>query len=268
MHGEIFSNKRMAIIILIVQLVLLGGLIFYPNFAFALAGIFSFIVAAGVWRFGYLIKPMITKQANLIEGFGKYEIPPSQDVIIKKVGARYYASAFMLVHFTQSATEKTPEQVASVRQGYERALSSLDYVYKISNMVCPVDLTPYVDKIKERRSNAEAHLSELSSLPSSANVGSEMVKLSREIQSCGSQLERIQAGERPMRVLNYAMTCASSNSRDEAISRAKAQSAEIKSVLSSTLDTEIIPMRGDDMKRCFEWEHMLPDKNEVDDYIY
>jgi hypothetical protein len=268
MHGDILSNKRMAILIVIVQLALLGGIVLYPNFALALVGIFSFVVAAAMWRFGYLLKPMITKQTNVVEGFGKYEIPPSQDVIVKKIGNRYYASSFMLVRFTQSSTEKTPAQVASIRQGYERALSSLNYVYKISNMVCPVELTPYIEKIKEKRSNAEARLSELSSLPSSSNVGSEMARLNREIQSYGSQLERIQAGERPMRVLNFAMTCASSNSRDDAISRTKAQCAEIKSVLSSTLDTEILLMRGDDMKRCFEWEQMLPDKDETDDYLF
>jgi len=268
MHGDILSNKRMAILILMVQLALLGGIVLYPNFAIAIAGIISFLFAAAVWRFGYLIKPMVTKQLRVIEGFGKYEMPPSQDVIIKKVGNRYYASAFMHVHFTQSSTEKNPAQVAAIRQGYERALSSLNYVYKISNMVCPVELSPYVEKIKEKRSSAEARLSELSSLPSSSNVGSEMARLNREIQSYGSQLERIQAGERPMRVLNYAMTCASSNSRDEAISRTRQQCAEIKSVLSSTLDTEISLMRGDDMKRCFEWELMLPDKDDSEDFLF
>jgi hypothetical protein len=135
-------------------------------------------------------------------------------------------------------------------------------------MVCPVELTPYVEKIKERRSDAEARLSEIISLPSAANQGSEVARLKREIESCGAQLERIQAGERPMRVLNFAMTCASSHSKDDAISRARQQAAELKTVISSTLDTEIMQLSGDDIKRCFEWEYMMPDKNETDEFLY
>ncbi|MFH1393822.1 MAG: hypothetical protein ABII71_05690 [Candidatus Micrarchaeota archaeon] len=268
MHSDIVTNRRLAMMIVAVQLLLLGALVFYPDGLIAIAAIFSFIAAAAVWRFGFLLKPLIARQANILEGFGKYEIPPSQDIILKKEGNRYYAAAYLLVRFTQSSTEKGPEQIALLRQSYERALSSLNYVYKISNMVCPVELAPYVDDIKERRSKAETRLSELSSLPASANQGSDMARLKREIESCGSQLERIQSGERPMRVMNYAMTCASSLSRDDAIAKARQQAAELKTLVASTLDTEILQLSGDDMKRCFEWEHMLPGKDESEEFLY
>ena len=221
MHGELVTNKRFAAAVVAVQVVLLAAIIFTGNEAVAIAAVISFVIAAAVWRFGFLIKPAIAKSAHVIEGFGKYEVPDSQDVVVKKEGNKYYASAYLLVRYTQSSTEKTAEQIAISRQSYERALSSLNYVYKISNMVCPVDLTPYVDKIKEKRSNAETKLSELASLPASSNQGGEMARLKREIESCESQLERIQSGERPMRVLNYAMTCASSHSKDDAIARAR-----------------------------------------------
>jgi hypothetical protein len=262
------TNKRMATIIVLVQIALLAVLVFYPNGLVAIAAIASFLVAAAVWRFGFLMKPIITRHAHLIEGFGKYEMPPQQDVIVKKEGDNYHATTYLLVRFTQSNTEKTPEQISVVRQSYERALSSLNYVYKISNMVCPVDLSPYVDKIKERRSKAESRLSEVSSLPPSSNTGAEMALLKREIESCENQLQKIQSGVRPMRVLNYAMTTASSQSRDDAIARVKQQAAELKTVISSTLDTEVTQLSGDDMKRCFEWEYMLPGKENVDEFLY
>jgi hypothetical protein len=135
-------------------------------------------------------------------------------------------------------------------------------------MVCPVDLSPFVDKIKERRSNCEARISELASLPSSSNQGADMARLKREIESCENQLSRIQSGERPMKVLNFAMTCAASNSKDDAIAKVKAQAAELKTVVSSTLDTEILHLKGDDLKLCFEWDHMLPSKDEYDEFLY
>jgi len=268
MDSGLMTNKRLAIVVVAMQIVLLGALLFYPNGAVAIAAVLSFLVAAAVWRFGFLIKPMLTRNAHITEDFGSYEIPETQDVIVKAERDMYYASAYLLVRFTQSAMEKTPEQMAISRQSYERALSSLNYVYKISNMVCPLDLTPHIDRIKEKRSMAEAKLSELASLPANTNQGAEMARLKREIESYENQLEKIQSGERPMRVLNYAMTCASGHSRDDAIAKARQQAAELKTVIASTLDTELFQLVGDDMKRCFEWEHMLPEKERSDEFCY
>ncbi len=268
MYADILTNKRMAILIVLTQLVLLVALLLYPNIIVAFIAALSFLLAATVWRFGFILKPVLTKKANIIEGFGKYEIPASQDVIVKKEGDKYFATYYLLIRFTQSSTEKSSDQIAIMKQSYERSISSLNYVCKISNMVCPVDLTPYVDRIKETRSKAEARLSELSSLPSSANQGSEMARLRREIDSCESQLERIQAGERPMRMLNFAMTCASSHSKDDAIAKAKSQATELKTVIASTMDSEVNVLGGDELKRCFEWDYMLPEKRESDEFLY
>jgi hypothetical protein len=111
-------------------------------------------------------------------------------------------------------------------------------------------------------------MSEIMSLPQSSNTGAEMALLKREIESCEKQLDKIQAGERPMQVVNYAMTTASSHSKDDAVSKVRQQAAEIKTVVSSTLDTEVSQLLGDEMKRCFEWEYMLPDKERKDEYLY
>jgi len=268
MNSDMLTNRRMAMLVVLVQLALLVALVLYQNFLIAIAALVSFVVAAAIWRFGFLIKALLAKQAHVVEGFGKYEIPPDQDVIIKKDGNRYYAANYLLVRFTHSATEKTPDQIAMMRQAYERAISSLNYVYRISNMVCPIELTPHVERIKEKRSNAETRLSEISSLPASSNQGAEMARLKREIESYTGQLERIQGGERPMRVINFAMTCASGSSKDEAVVKAKQQAAELRTVLSSTLDTEVLPLTGDDLKRCFEWELMLPEKENADEFLY
>ena len=169
MHSEILTNKRMAIAVVAAQLVLLAVLLLFPNPIIAILAALSFVAAASVWRFGYLLKPIITKQAGIIEGFGKFEIPSSQDIIVKKQGDRYFASSYLLIKFPHSATEKTPEQISLMKQSYQRSISSISSVCKISNMVCPVDLTKYTDRIKENRSRAESRLSELEALPPSAN---------------------------------------------------------------------------------------------------
>jgi len=268
MFEDIMTNKKMAIGVMFMQLVLLFLIIIQGNWVLSLVALLSFLVAATIWRFGYVIKPMLCRQAHVVEGFGSYEIPPSQDVIIKKNGSRYYATAYLMVNFSQSSTEKTPEQLALTRQSYERAVSSLNYVYKLSNMVCPVDLKAHVDVLKERRGKAETRLSELLSLPPSANQAAEISKLRREIESYDTQLERIQTGERPMRVINFASTSAAGETKDEAMLKARQQANELKTVISSTMDTEVTVLGGDDMKKCFEWDYALPNEQQFGDIAY
>ena len=71
-----------------------------------------------------------------------------------------------------------------------------------------------------------------------------------------------------MRVLNFAMTSATSHSKDDAISKVKAQAAELKTVLSSTLDSEVNTLSGDDLKLCFQWDYLLPDKRASDEFLF
>jgi hypothetical protein len=268
MFSDMVTNKKMAIGILVVQAMLLFAIFLTGNLLFAILAIVSFVIASVIWRFGYMIQPILTRKAAITETFGNYEIPPERDLIVQKAGGKYLASSFVSLDFSQSSTEKNAEQLALMRRSYERAISSVNYTYKLSCMICPVDLSMHTNKIKEKRSNAESRLSELASLPSSANQAAEMSKLRREIEFFDTQLEKIQSGEKPMKAVNYAMTTAESGSKEEAMMRARQQALELKSLLASNLDSTINVLRGSQLKRCFEWERQLPDKEMFDDFRY
>jgi len=54
------------------------------------------------------------------------------------------------------------------------------------------------------------------------------------------------------------MTTGEGATEDMALAAAKNQANEIKSTISTTLNAEVAVLTGDDMKRCFEWEYLMP----------
>ncbi len=264
MGPEDITNKQFALLTVGIELLcilaaLLTGSVLFIALCLLLAS-FSIIMM----KYGYMLVPMLTTRFKTVEIRDKYEIPPTQDVVVKRVGSRYYASAFLQARVSESVTDK-PETARTTMELFEKAITSVRDVVKFSVLIHNVDLDKYVDKIKAARSRAETKKSQLASSSPSPNTLADIARLDREIAMHTSQLERVATGERPVSVVSYVMTTASSANREEAIEKAKHQATEIRTVVGSALDVDVIPLIGDDMKKCFEWEFILPSEREMHD---
>ena len=209
------------------------------------------------WKYGYILVPLITQRTNIImmseEG---YEIPPSQDVIVKAANGVFYASCFMGIKIFESATEKTAEENISYGAFFERAISNLKYVTKISYLL-------YVEDIAEKRKTIETKRAEAQlRLARERDKGQPDVlkidKFEREAAVWDNQLTRLIKGVKPMGVVAFAMTTAADVSKEAAVARAKAQASEIKTVLANSLNVEVVSLTADEMLKCFEWERFYP----------
>ncbi|NYZ77017.1 hypothetical protein H0O02_01740, partial [Candidatus Micrarchaeota archaeon] len=102
------------------------------------------VFAALFWKYGYILVPLITQRTNIImmSDLG-YEIPPSQDVIVKSANGVFYASSFLGLSIYESATEKSSEETIAYSQFFERAISNIKYVTKIAYML-------YVEDVGEK----------------------------------------------------------------------------------------------------------------------
>jgi len=226
------------------------------------------LLSAVFWKLAYILVPLFTKRMNVVEVRGNYEIPPSQDVIVKKVGRNYYASVFMVAKIYDSVTEKSAEQRGLFMEFFERAVSQVHGVTKFSVLVSNLDMVRYLDEIKTKRSEAETKKARLLT-SGSAKHQAEIARIEREIVMYNRMLERLSYGERPMEVVCYLMSTASALSKDEAIGKVRAQANEVRSVVANALDVEVVPLAGEDMKRCFEWEFMIPaSAGELSDQVF
>lgn len=240
----------------------LGGIL---SFLFALifgnlfAAIFSallFTLSLFIWKYGYLLMPHITKTANIVEVRGEYIIPPTRDCVLKKSDQGYHATKFLEIIFYESTVDKNAVEKHSLFESFEKTLGSLKHTIKISFLLSPIDVSKYADDIKTRRSEIEAKKTKV--LANSHDA----IRLDREIAMFNRFLERLTSGERPMEIITYASTTASGATKDEAIARAKRQSQEIKTILSSTLSSEVRELSDLDMIKCFEWDYFVPESRE------
>jgi hypothetical protein len=209
------------------------------------------------WKYGYILVPLITERTNIImmSDLG-YEVPPSQDVVVKKGEGVYYASAFLGIKVFESATEKSMEENVSYNEYFERAMSNLKYVTKIAYMLYVEDVGQKRKSIETKRAEGQLRLARERDKPEPDVL--KIDKYEREVAHWDLQLNKLIRGVKPMGVVAYAMTTAAGVSKEGAIATAKAQARELTTVLSNALNVEVKWLRGDEMLKCFDWEKFYP----------
>ncbi len=215
-----------------------------------------------LWKYGYIFMPSVFKTLNISERIGDYEIPPSHDVIVKKVGSNYYATVYYTAQIPESITEMDRDERGLFIEYFERAITSVKSIVKFAVLVRNIDLSEAIDEIKAKRSWCEtkkAHLQASDDPTKEADIA----RLEREIAMWNRQLERLTSGEKPMEVVCYMMTTAKGATKEEAILKARAQGKEVQSVVGNALNVEVRKVVGEDIKRLLEWEYFIPvDENE------
>ena len=220
-----------------------------------LAAFFVFMSFA-LFKYGYILVPLITKQLKIIEIRDGYELPPGQEAIVKKVGGTYYASVFLFVRIYESVTDKTIDENQVYTEYFERAISSVKFVVKFSMMVYVKDLTKYRENIETKRAEAQLRLAREKEKgePDVLRID----KFEREVAMWDGQLARISTGIKPMGAVTYMMTTAQGVSKEAAMAAALNQASELRATVSNALNCEVNIVTGEEMRKCFEWEFFLP----------
>ena len=225
-----------------------------------IGGIFAGIGGLGAvifFKYGYLVVPLITQKSKIVMVTDTgYEIPPSQDVITKKVGNEYYASAFLAIRIFESATERTDQQNVTYNQFFERAISNMRYAVKICYLLYAEDVAEKRRMIETKKAESQLRLARERDKGDPDVL--KMDKYEREIAMWETQLQRLIKGVRPMGVLAYAMTSASGVSKEAAIATLRAQVREVKVTLQNALNVQVEQLSAEEMKKCFEWEYAFP----------
>lgn len=216
------------------------------------------VAALLILKYGYILIPMFTSKSNIIlitdEG---YEIPPSQDAIVRKTSSGiYYASVFLGLRIYQSTIEMSQNELSAYNQNFERAMTNFKRVVKVAYMMHSIDITEKKKEYEEKRAEAQLRLQK-----EREKVEPDILKIQRyekEISYYSAQIDRLIKGERPMRVVAYAMVTEVGVTKEEALSRAKAAASELKTLLSNSLNVDVDILQADEMLKIFDWEKFMP----------
>ncbi len=263
MEGE---NRLYTVLAIAGGLACLAAALFFQSApAAALAAAFFFL-SITVWKYGYVLVPMLIKNAKIVEVGANFEIPPSQDLVVGKRGGKFLATAFLSARLYESASEKNERQRILSGEMFEKAISSAGFSFKVCCLVNRLDLRNELEEIRAKRSMAESRREKLAS---HGRHDSELARLDREIAMWGRELETLSSGEKPLEVLFYFSTTASGVTKDEAMGRARSQSDELAVVLGSALSCEVARLSGEEMKKCFWWDFFSPaDSDELHDEMF
>lgn len=259
-----FLNRAITIAALIGGVLAIIISLVYSNPLVPIIAALFFTSSLFLWKYGYLFIPMITKATNIIEVRGNYEVPSTRDYVLKKNQAGYYATKFLEVRFYESSMDKSSDEKKTMFEAFEKAISSLKYVVRITMMISSLDLSTHIDEIKTKRSSAETKKSKAGAL-----AQDERVRTDREIAMWNRLLDRITQGERPVELIAFASTTAFGLTRDEALSRVSRQSKELKTILSSSLGCDVKELSDTEMLKCFEWDFFFPTtQEEIKDAVF
>lgn len=209
------------------------------------------------FRYGYIIIPWITKKTKYTTPLQlNFEIPPSHDVILGSDGNLFYASAFIGLNIFESAIERGDEELGAYTRAFERAISGLRYVTKLSMLVYVVDISKKRDNIKEKIYSVQYNLNREREKPDPDPINLE--KLENQLASWQAELERLTTGNKPMATIAYVQTTAVGVSREQATATARRQAEEVKSWIQNALAVDARILTAEDMLRCFQWELIIP----------
>lgn len=215
------------------------------------------IVTVAILKYGYIIIPMLTQMSNVVIMTDTgYEIPPSEDVIVKKVNDLYYASVFLGIKIYESSLEKTTEEVMAYNKFFERAMTNFKKVVKICYTMQSVDASEKRKELEAKKAEAQLRLQKEREKAEPDVLRLE--RLEREVAYWSSQIDKLTLGMRPMRVVIYAMVTEVGITKEEVIAKAKARGNEIITLLSNSLNAEVDFLTADEMLKAFEWEKFLP----------
>ncbi|MFH1785358.1 MAG: hypothetical protein ABH842_02935 [Candidatus Micrarchaeota archaeon] len=259
-----FLNRAVTAVVLIGGIVATILSLLYGNPILPVVSAAFFCLSLLLWKYGYLIIPFFTKAARIIEVHGGYEVPPSREYIVKKNEAGYYVSKFLEVRFYESSMDKDNEEKKNMFESFEKAISSLKYIVKISLMISTLDLSKHIDEIKTKRGAVESKKAKEVKL-----AADESMRMDRELAYWNRLLDRITQGERPVEIIAFASTTAFGLTREEAVSRATRQAKELKTILSSSLGCDVRDLSDLEMLKCFEWDYFFPTSpEEIKDALF
>lgn len=262
MEGE---NRLYTVLAIAGGFFCLAAALFFQSAPSAALGAFFFLLSVALWKYGYLVVPVLVRGAKIVEVGRNFEIPESQDLVIGKKGGKFLATAFLSCRLYESASESGEGRRAALWGMFEKAISSAGFPFKVCCLVCPLELKNELDEIRAKRSLAESRREKISH----GKHGAEIARIDREIAMWDRQIEKLTTGQKPLEVVFYLSTTASGITKDEAVGRARTQANELSIVVGSALSCEVTQLAGEEMKKCFWWEFFTPaDSDELHDEMF
>jgi hypothetical protein len=234
-----------------------GGTLGPLTFVVLLIALLACPTSIIIYKYGYWMIPYFTRGLRVIRTQdAMVDIPPTEDVLVKQEGGTYMATVFLAVKIFKTTTGMGEDEKVSFMNLWERAVSGMKSVVKFGLLVYIKDLSKYKDSIESRKAKAQMLLGQEREKPNPSQPT--MDKTEREIAMWDNMLSKISYGEKPTAITTFIQASATGATKDSAIAAARQRASEIRATVGTALNVEVVPMSGEEMRRCFDWAYAIP----------
>ncbi|MGB9635348.1 MAG: hypothetical protein ACP5H8_02570 [Candidatus Micrarchaeia archaeon] len=220
------------------------------------------IVLAGVsylfYAWGNIYVPFLTQFKKDIYVDYKYELPASEDALIKKEGEDYIATVFLNLDVYETMTNKSDDEIKEYARYFERTISSIRDPIKLCAIIYERDMRKYIENIEEKKAEVE---NAIATERQKKKVDEREIEvLEREKLMWERRLESLYKGTgKPMAVAYIVSVSAKGATKDSALSAARVKAKEIKATFTSGMSLRVDELAHNRMRMCYEWEAMSPE---------
>ena len=199
------------------------------------------------YKFNYIIDSFVFKKTNLVQILDGYEVSGDRGVAIRKTDKGYCATAAALLKNNSSNGRISRENV-------ENIISNSHSPFKFVMQIERINIDKLLDSMKTKRGMLEIELGKVSL--SGANSAKSNV-LKRHIDQLNSEIGQISTGGAPLKLAQYIMTSAVSESGFTAQEKAKSQLREITAEFSALAGSKAEILSGNDLVDILKFDSVI-----------
>ncbi len=198
---------------------------------------FAIMVTVIVYKLWYVIDSLIFKHTNIVEVFNGYELSRDRNSAIRRVDDK--------ISSTTAAILSVGKESEVEKQQIENIVAHINYPFKFIMQVERLNVNKITDRLQTGRSMKEIELSRLqgSSKKQDLKVG----QIKRELELIQHDIDAINTGEAPVRLIYYILTSAMSETFYDAEERAKSQIRELASQFDALLSSKSKILTGNEL---------------------
>ncbi len=199
------------------------------------------------YKFNYIIDSFIFKKTNLVQILDGYEVSGDRGAAIRKMNRGYCATAAALLKSNNSNGKISRESI-------ENIVSNSHSPFKFVMQIERINIDKLLDSLKTKRSMLEIELGKIA-LSGANSARANMLK--RHIDQLNAEINQISTGGSPLKLAQYIMTSAISESGFTAQEKAKSQLREITAEFSAIAGSKAEILSGNDLVDLLKFDSVI-----------
>lgn len=222
--------------------------IFTLNIVVVIIALLVSMLLIAFYKLYYIIESVIFKRTNLIQVLDDCELSGDRTATIRRTDSGICATA--------AASLENSSDGAIDKEKIENIVANSHCTFRFVVQIERVDTYKLLDKLQTKRSMIEIEIGKLDERSSRNNIA-KLNSLKRKVDQLSHEIDKVTSGSAPLKVAQYIITTAFSESKTIAQERAKSQIRELASEFGALVGTRSEVLSGDELLNLLKFNSVM-----------